>query len=593
MTVSLINIPLSVSLAVAAQSTPAAGIITGVWAGLVGSLAGGSSFNVTGATGALVGILTTYALKFGAGCLPVLCLTSSLLTFAVYALRWHRFIRFLPSAVVHGFTLAVALIIMAGQLSNCLGIASLPPSPHALLSVVAVLANIGRTDPRDALVFALSWSALYLLVRVNPRVPWSLPIAAAGIGLGWLSSLGYAFPLQTLRDRYGDMSLFLFSPPSLSSPALQLMLQSPADVVAASASIAFVGVLESLISGRLADAITHSEMDARQEVLALGLANLASGLAGGIPATAALARTALSIRSGARSRVAGVVNALLTGALALFILPVFGFLPLCVVAALLFQVGVGMMESQHLRDAYLLDVAAFRLTLLVVLLSLLFDPTVGIVGGAAIGLLSQAEQTARGYSEVITNDDDDAAKSRAASRRASLSSASSSSSPSSSSSSSHGLVTAPSSRPHSPHSHSQRPPPSVAVYRIVGDLSYLSALTHTARLRRLRLRCSHLMLSFRFCHYIDLDGLHSLRDSVHDLQSSGCTVVFCSVASQLQPILCRSLWYLELQKQGKVFPRLEQAMCALESEGAVSRDDIRHLRAKLFDARRLSVSVPV
>ena len=132
----------------------------------------------------------------------------------------------------------------------------------------------------------------------------------------------------------------------------------------------------------------------------LALANLSCGVAGGLPATAALARTALNIRSGATSRLAGIINALATGGIASLLLQFFTHLPLCVVAALLFQVAIGMIEKKHLLHAYHMDKSAFRSTVLVAFLCLLFDPTVALVLGAVLGLLRSAEQLARGYSEV-------------------------------------------------------------------------------------------------------------------------------------------------------------------------------------------------
>jgi MFS superfamily sulfate permease-like transporter len=363
----------------------------------------------------------------------------------------------------------------------------------------------------------------------------------------YLSSQEYISHLPTLGDKYGAMHASLWAPPSLSSPALTRMAESPKDVGLASFSIAFVAVLESLISGKLADAMTHSEMDTRREVLGLSISNLLCGVAGGLPATAALARTALSIRSGATSRVAGVMSATLTGLLASCLLPVFAYLPLCVVAALLFQVATGMMESQHLRDAYNLDNNAFRLTVVVVILCLVFDPTVAIVVGAILGLITQAAQVARGYSEVITNSDlecedislDIGRRRPSIDQYLSLD---------------HSLTGGQASAEN--RDSGCEPHNSLALYRIVGDLDYLSALTHTQRLRQLR-QCHYIIISFRFCHYIDLDGLHQLKESITDLCQRGQNILLCGIPSFLQPILCKSEWYLKMQKDGRVRPKLK------------------------------------
>ena len=487
---------------------------------------------------------------------------------------------------------------MGGQLGSSLGLNNLRVKGSWYLNVYEAVSHAGDTNVYALLVFTASWTCLYVLVGRLPRVPWSVPIATAGIGLGsehsncecsaehcvggvwhgsvqssqlqfssvalcmclcalwfdrFLSSHGYISHLPTLGDRYGEMHASLWAPSSLSSPALIKMAGSPKDVGLASFSIAFVAVLESLISGRLADAMTHSEMDSRREVLGLSISNLICGVAGGLPATAALARTALSIRSGATSRVAGVMSATLTGLLAICLLPAFAYLPLSVVAALLFQVAIGMMESQHLRDAYNLDNKAFTLTVVVVILCLVFDPTVAIVVGAMLGLITQAAQVARGYSEVITNSNlewenisvSDGRRRPSIDQYLSLS---------------HSFTSG--EEPGENSGSSSEPQNCIALYRVVGDLNYLSALTHTQRLRQLR-HCHYIIISFRFCHYIDLDGLQQLKENITDLCQRGQKVLLCGIPSFLQPILCRSEWYLTMQNDGRVLPKFEDALASL------------------------------
>ncbi len=126
LTVSVVSIPLSISLAVAAGATPLMGVITAIWAGIAASLIGGSNFNIVGPTGALSGILVVYAVKYGVGILPLLAIIAGIMTLIVYVLRWERYIVFIPSSVVHGFTLGVAFIIGLGQVNFALGLKNLP-----------------------------------------------------------------------------------------------------------------------------------------------------------------------------------------------------------------------------------------------------------------------------------------------------------------------------------------------------------------------------------------------------------------------------------------------------------------------------------
>ena len=332
-------------------------------------------------------------------------------------------------------------------------------------------------------------------------------------------------------------------------------------------------MLESLISGKLADEITKSEMDSGQEVLALGVANLACGVAGGLPATAALARTSLSIRSGATGRAAGIVSASLTGVLAVALLPAFSYLPMCVVAALLFQVAVGMLDSvmAHLVDAHKVDPVAFRLTLLVAVLCVVFDPTAAILVGSILGLISQAARSTAGYAEVITSDDD---------------------------SRSNSTQLSPSVVQQLHLQQPQRYP--VALYRFVGDFSFLSSVRHVERLRQLH-HSYCLILSFRFCRSVDLDGLHQLHRYLDEAEESDADlpIVLCGVHDvQLQAALGASGWFDSWQQAGKVFDNVSQAIDALSEQ--VGDADRSRLRMKMLQAKgqrssllSLSIASPV
>ena len=520
--------------------------------------------------------------------------------------------RYLPSSIVHGFTLGVAIIIASSQLSSALGIRDVPARSSCFLNIVETLSRTATSDVWAASVCAFMWMSLFALIKVQPRLPWYVVIAAVGIAWGsahnlryilieeapgmlqarlhlrlfWLtrspslystcfsyisSAFGYLPHLFTLGDKYGTLQAILWSP--INPSTLHRITNNPQDICLASVSIAFVAVLESLISGKLAADWTHIEMDSGREVLALGVANLVGGVAGGLPATAALARTSLSVRSGATGRMAGVVSASLTGVLAVALLPAFSYLPLCVVAALLFQVAVGMLDSvsEHLVDAYKVDATAFRLTLLVAVLCVVFDPTAAILVGSILGLVSQAARSTAGYAEVITSDDD--------SRRNSTS-----------------LQHFDGSSLLIPPTLAQQPQLyPIALYRFVGDLSFLSAVRHVERLRQLH-HSYCLVLSFRFCRSVDLDGLHQLHRYLDEAETSSAgsepSIVMCSAHDpHVQASLSASGWFGRWQQAGRVFDNVAQAIDALSGEVAEA-DGIR-LRAKMMQAKgqRGSISV--
>ena len=232
------------------------------------------------------------------------------------------------------------------------------------------------------------------------------------------------------------------------------------------------------------------------------------------------------------------------------------------VAALLFQVAVGMLNSvrEHLVEAYKVDPTAFRLTLLVALLCVVFDPTVAILVGSILGLVSQAARSTAGYAEVITSDDDSRRNSTALLQQ-------------------YESTNLPTSSTPLQHFH------PIALYRFVGDLSFLSAVRHVERLRQLH-HTYCLVLSFRFCRSVDLDGLHQLHRYLDEAEKGGDgpSIVLCSAqVPQLLSSLHASGWFAGWQQSGRVFDSVAQAIDALSGE--VAEADGNRLKMKMMQAK--------
>lgn len=444
----------------------------------------------------------------------------------------------------------MAAIIAGGQIGAAFSLPAIPPSPHFLINMQKYMVELaaGGADFRAFALFFCVWITLFSCVRRWPRVPWMVPVAFVGVIIGWLSTNEYIFRVSTLQDKYGALSLVLFDPPAVE----MTVLTDWSDLLTASLSIAFVGVLESLISGKIADGMTHTSMNQRQEVFAVAAANIACGAAGGLPATAALARTALNIRSGAASRLAGIFNSIFTLLIGLCLLPAFGYLPLCVVASLLFQVAVGMIETKHLVHSFVIDRGAFWLTLVVGAACLIFDPTAAIVLGAIAGLLRSAENVSTGYSEVtLTRDLTSGTKLDLAQFDAHHHAQAK-----------EGMVIAAWRRlcGHGPNDDGHgdaalpRPPSTLSlpesdhtvIYRIVGDLTYISSMHHMSRLRQMD-SSRHLVLNMRYCFAADLDGLDALEECLLELRAHRPSriILLAAIAreSMLYPLLRRCDWF--------------------------------------------------
>ncbi len=261
---------------------------------------GGSHFNILGPSGALSGVIGSYARQYGADSIPYLSMVAGTMLVFVFSLNWHRYVVFLPAFVTHGFTLGVAATIVGGQIGDALGLTGLTERADFLANVWEQLSAIGRTSIPAVVLFLSSWLVLFVMTILYPRLPWTVVVAAIGIVLGYCSDqlwFGGDKPVFiTLGARFGDSGL---------SPDLFNFARTPNpapfwNVLTNSFSITFVVILETMISGKIADRLTTppSQMNERREVFALAVANFVCGVCGTAPASAFLGRMQIYIRSG-------------------------------------------------------------------------------------------------------------------------------------------------------------------------------------------------------------------------------------------------------------------------------------------------------
>ncbi len=524
-TVALVNIPLSISLAVAANATPLMGIITAVWAGLAATAFGGSKFNIVGPTGALSGVLAAYAITHGMETLPMLAVATGILTLVAFALKWDKYIVFIPASVVHGFTLGVAFIIALNQLNFALGLSGLPTHETFIANVIETLRHASLANPAAAGVFLAGLAFLLLWNRIVPRFPGAIILAPIGIVLGTLSARGtLPLALQTLSTRFGDFHATLFQWPTFTFGAIDRPFVSTA------ITVTVIAILETLISAKIADGMTHTKFDKRKEVFGLGLANIASGLTGGIPATAALARTALNVKSGATSKMSAGLNCLVTGLISLVFLQQFKFLPLAVVAAILVFTAYRMVQGEHFAHLYRHDKAAFWLSMIVAAVTVIYDPIIGILLGASVALLLFVRKLSKGQAEIFVNK-----KGKVVSR-----------------------LTFALFHRHDDHG-------DVLVYRFAGPLTYVNSLAHLEAIQRIKGPHS-VILALRNLFYIDVDGLDSFGEMVETLEDKGMRVAFSGVNDLILPILKHSPAYLRKKKQNLLFVSTSDAVKRLEKK---------------------------
>lgn len=398
--VAVISIPLGLAFAIASGATPIQGLITSVVAGSLVAAFGGSRFQIAGAAAALIPILAGIALKSPNGFADVMLagMMAGVLLIVMGWLRFGKLIEYIPYPVVLGFTSGIAISIVATQANSLLGLVRhgpagekaidaaglaqrLPPHEYFHQNLLETLVHLEFTNP-----WALGLSALTLLAIVaGPRLPAMRRVPGALIGLlaGTGASMALGLPVETIASLFGPVPSTLPAPslPDLE-PSRLLSLVRPAFMIAV-----LVGV-EALLSAVVADNLSGDRHDPNRELVAQGAANLLSPLFGGMPATGVIARTGANIHSGARTRLAGVVHAVIVLAIVWLAAPLASQVPMAVLAAILVVVALRLGEFHHARHLLAHAPAADRAVYLAtVALTVLVDLTVAIEVGMVLASL--------------------------------------------------------------------------------------------------------------------------------------------------------------------------------------------------------------
>jgi len=523
LSVALVSVPLSLSLGIASGAGPVMGIITAIIAGLVAGMFGGSRFNIVGPAGALSGILAGYALIYGPSILPIIALVSGVLILIIWALKWDKYLIFVPSSVVHGFTLGVALTIGFGQLNFALGISGLPTHEHLIQNIFETLSHIGLTQWASLMTFAVGVAVMFGLLKWKPRLPNTVILAILGIGFGYAASTGMLgdFTIPTLFTKYGDLSLTNFSLLSISKGMFV-----PA-ILSMSAVVAFVVVLETLISAKVADGMTKTKFNQRREVLGVGFANIASGVFGGMPASGVFARTSINVRSGATSNWSQILNALFVAIISIVFLSYFKYIPLAVIGAILVYAAVRMVTLEHFKKLLHHDRAALYNALAIAAITVVYDATAGIVVGMLVALFIFARRFSVATSNItvhcngtqcdINDIDGETIKE------------------------------------------------GVVIYRFGGELTYVNAKAHTDRLHEISSNKA-IVLNMKNLFSIDADGIEALDEIIEDFIARKQTFYIAGARPHIHEFLKQHQWFCDIHDTNKIAPTTFDALRAIENK---------------------------
>jgi len=393
LTVAIVALPLSMAIAVASGVSPERGLYAAVIGGFLVSALGGSRYQIGGPAGAFIVLVAATATKFGLEGLLLTVFISGFMLTLIGLLRLGSLIRYIPHAVTVGFTCGIAVTIFASQLKDLGGLKLPGAEPGQLLPKLAMLGqSLPTLSPAAFAVGAGSAALIFLLRRMLPNWPGMLIAVVLASVVAWLFHL----PVETIGSHFGQL------PNGVPIPRLpSLSTSSVLEVLPAALSFTLLGAVESLLSAKVADGMTGRKHRYNMELVAQGVANVASAIFGGISVTGTIARTATNIRAGACSPISGIGHAVFILVFTLVAGPLASFIPLSTLAGVLVVVCWNMAEKEDflllLRDWRGASVlmATFGLTLIE-------DLTFGIIAGcmlaAALAIIDRVKRRRRVHS---------------------------------------------------------------------------------------------------------------------------------------------------------------------------------------------------
>ena len=491
--VGVVALPLAIAFAIASGVTPDRGLWTAIVAGLIISTLGGSRVQIGGPTGAFVVIVYAIVQKYGVDGLIVATFMAGILLIAFGVAKFGVAIKFIPRPVVIGFTSGIALVIFSGEVKDLLGL-EMGQVPPDFIHKWMAYGQASALSLEAIGVAALSLLIIVIWPRISRRIPGMLVALVVGTIITRLLHL----PIETIGSRFGEISV------SLPRPHVpHITFAQAVSLIGPAFSIALLGGIESLLSAVISDGMIGGRHRSNMELVAQGIANLASASFGGIPATGAIARTATNVKNGGRTPVAGIVHALTL----LLITALFGrwasSIPMAVLAAILAVVAYHMSEWR----SFVAELRSPRSDVIVMLATFLLTVLVDITVAIEVGMVLAAFLFIKRMSEVtnvsaVTSDvedagDDDETDPGAVRRRTI--------------------------------------PPGVEVYEIYGPFFFGAAEAFKEVLGLVAGTPRVLIVRMRHVLAIDSSGMHALREVVHRCRKDGTTVILSDV--HMQPLV--------------------------------------------------------
>ncbi len=496
LTVAIVALPLSMAIAIASGASPAQGLYAAIVGGFIVSALGGSRFQIGGPAGAFIVLVAATAQAHGLDGLLLATIMSGVILAAIGFLKLGTYIKFIPYPVTVGFTAGIAVIIFASQIKDLLGLELSGSEPGELLAKLPVLYRALPTA--DGATLAVAFATIAAIVgfrRWRPQGPGMLIAVAGAAAATALLQLDVA----TIGSRFGGI------PSSLPPPSLPDVGWNKAwEVLPAAVSFALLGAIESLLSAVVADGMTGRRHRSNCELVAQGVANVASGFFGGICVTGTIARTATNVRAGAHGPVAGMLHSAFLLLFVLVAAPLASFIPLAALAGVLAVVAWNMVERNAVAtllrsssgDSIVLG-ATFLLTIFVGLTEAI---VVGFALGSILFIHRMAQTTA--IAVHVPFEEPDRADGANAERR--------------------------------PYDESLAADPDVVVYRITGAFFFGAAAAVGAVLDRISARHRALIVDLSAVPFLDATAANTLEGLARNAAKRRLRVVLTGVNADVR-----------------------------------------------------------
>jgi SulP family sulfate permease len=501
--VGIVALPLAIAFGIASGVSPEKGIITAIVAGLMISLFGGSKVQIGGPTGAFIVIVYGIIEQYGMQGLTVATLMAGVFLILLGVLRLGTIIKYIPYPIVVGFTSGIAVTIFTTQVKDLLGMQMESVPSDFIEKWGAYIYNIGTIDWWSALVGIVSVVIIATMPRFSKKIPGSLvAIIVMTVAVLLLKQYAGVTSVETIGDRFSISSQL----PGAVVP--ELTWETIKGLVGPAVTIAVLGAIESLLSATVADGVIGDHHNSNTELIGQGLANIASPIFGGIPATGAIARTMTNINNGGRTPIAGIIHAAVLLLIFLFLMPLAQYIPMACLAGVLVVVAYGMSGWRSFfamaRRNPKSDVTVLLITFF---LTIIFDLTVAIEFGlicACLLFMRRMAETTEVHAilnEIDLNEDADMEAGNLE----------------------HLTI-----------------PEGVEVYEINGPYFFGAGNRFEDFMARYGHRPKVRIIRMRKVPFIDSTGLHNLENMCRMCQYEGTTIVLSGVNPKVESVLRRN-----------------------------------------------------